>query len=57
MAEMVEVAAAAPRLTGDALRRADVALSRIVPADTIDGEAVVARLEAALAGYDVASGI
>jgi beta-N-acetylhexosaminidase len=57
MSEMLEVASAAPDLTADGARRAAAALSRIGGADTVDAEAVVVRLEAALAGYDVASGI
>jgi beta-N-acetylhexosaminidase len=57
MAEMEGVAAAVPALAGEPLRRAEAALSRIGPPDSLDSEAVVARLEAALTGFDVASGI
>jgi beta-N-acetylhexosaminidase len=57
LAEMEEVASVAPRLSGDGLRRADAALSRIGPPDRLDVEPVLARLDAALAAFDVATGI
>lgn len=57
MAEMEAVAAVAPPLAGRARERADAALSRIGPADTVDLDAIAARLAAALAAADTAAGI
>lgn len=58
LAEMAEVTEAAGSLTGDAARRAQAALARIVPvAEPLDVEKARARLDAALEGrFEAASG-
>jgi beta-N-acetylhexosaminidase len=50
MAEMSEVAAGAPELHGDALRRTDTALALRRPPEPADREAIEARFDAILAG-------
>jgi beta-N-acetylhexosaminidase len=50
MAEMSEVAAGAPELHGDALRRTDAALALRRPPEPADREAIEARFDAILAG-------
>lgn len=57
LAEMVQVAAAAPDLAGTSLSRADTALSLIGETDRLDRGPIVERLEAALRACDVATGI
>ncbi len=57
MAEMEEVAAAAPVLGGAALARAEAALSLIGEGARLDPGPLVERLEAALATCDTAAGI
>jgi beta-N-acetylhexosaminidase len=57
MAEMEEVAAAAPELGGRALERAGAALSRIGAPDTVDLDELAARMDEALAAFDAAAGI
>jgi beta-N-acetylhexosaminidase len=50
MAEMSEVAAGAPELHGDALRRTDAALASRRPPEAADRDALEARFDAILAG-------
>jgi len=56
-AEMLQVAAAAPELSGQPLARAQTALAAPAKPDHIDAEAIVARLEAALVLSDRAAGV
>jgi beta-N-acetylhexosaminidase len=50
IAEMAEVAAGAPELAGDALRRADAALAARRPPEPSDRRALEARFDSLLAG-------
>jgi beta-N-acetylhexosaminidase len=55
--EMEAVAAVAPRLDGRAARRAADALAHAGAPEPVEAEAIVARLESALASFDVALNI
>ncbi|WP_181702750.1 beta-N-acetylhexosaminidase [Chthonobacter albigriseus] len=57
LAEMEQVAAAAPELSGMALARAERALSFVRPPDTVDVAAINVRLDAALAAFDAGTSI